>query len=376
MERGLVSLLNADIVTPDRHVVCTMRDPGPLSHALHEAIRVESLGINRSDPLAAFRLARIIRAVRPDIIHARNFNTWTDTRIATKLACRSRMTTIYGFHGLEDHNGFSSRQQRRAKQFKFNRVQFTAVSNAGKRQLSRELNVPQNQVTILRNGVDTQKFAPANDPSKKAVRTRLGIPRDAFVITTVASIVPVKDHITMLNAVTKAQSPHDRFVWIVVGDGSERSNLSAAIDNLDNPPNVIFTGNQHDVLPFLHAADIFLLASKYEQMSIALLEAMSTELPAVVTNVGDHATIVRHNSDGYVTEPSDTNNLATAIRMLATDTNTRTRLSRSARKRVINEFSFESAARQYVSFYEKLVQSPTETPTSCAASPASSQITV
>lgn len=375
MEKGLVSLLNSPCVDPDQHVVCTMRQPGPLADALPDAVALEALNINRASPFAAIRLARIIRAVRPDIIHARNFNSWTDTRLAAAIACRTQMKTVFGFHGLEDHNGFSAKQRRRARHLRFGRVQYTAVSNAGRGQLSQELKIPDDQITILRNGIDTDKFAPVDSESKKEIRAKLGIANDAFVIVTVASIVPVKNHFTMLRAVANGQSGRQKYTWLVVGDGAGRRALMAAAREHANPPDVIFMGNQTDVRPYLHAADVFMLASKYEQMSIALLEAMASGIPVIVTNVGDHAEIVRHGVDGLVIQPCDIHGLSVAIRRLAEDGNTRIQMGASARVRIADEFSFKHAANKYVDYYNSIFQESAEALIPCAASPASSRIT-
>ncbi len=376
MEKGLVSLLHADSIDPSRHVVCTMRGPGLLADALPEATPCVPLHAESKDRFAALRLARLIRAVRPDIIHARNFNTWADTRIAAKLARFATRNVAFGFHGLESDRGFLGTQRIRARRLRFHRIRFTSVSYAGRAQLMEQLSVPYDNITVLRNGIDTGAFSPTTQRMSVDARQRVGIDPRAFVVVTVASLVPVKEHVAMLRAIAAAQPKPERWTWLVVGEGPMSDKVKDVLRNIENPPQVIFAGRQADVRPHLHAADAFLLASQYEQLSIALLEAMAAGLPAIVTDVGDHADIVRHGVDGFVVRPGDGPSLSASLQRIAADKDCRKNMGIAARQHILDAHSLETTSRQYVRYYQSFTQSSAEQDQPCAASPASSQITV
>ena len=114
---------------------------------------------------------------------------------------------------------------------------------------------------------------------------------------------------------------------------------------------VVFTGRVENVEDYLRAADIFVLPSTTEGMSVALLEAMAVGLPVVASRVSGTVDVIKHGENGLLFEPGDVEGLADCITSLIESPNQRAELASQARKTVEQHFSLDRAADRYVALY-------------------------
>lgn len=358
MEKAVVTILNRITENPRTHIahtVCTMRQPGPLADDLHGSIRLESLAIRGRDRLAALKLSKLMDRVRPTVVHARNFNTWLDCLLACRLSSKPRPTAVLGFHGLETAEGLPLRRKLLSHWIRRAATHFTTVSQSGAEQLRGDFGVPQENITILHNGVDTEQFSPADESARRAIRADLAIPEDRCVILMVGALVPVKDHHTAIEALKIAAPNIGQTELLIVGDGPLREDLNARASELPTNIRTRFLGVRHDVADLLRASDLFMTTSRYEQMSNALLEAMSTGLPAIATNVGDNALLVEHQRTGLIVPPADAQSLADAVTELADSPRNRRTFAESSRRKAVAQFDIDATADRYRVYYEQLI---------------------
>jgi glycosyltransferase involved in cell wall biosynthesis len=144
----------------------------------------------------------------------------------------------------------------------------------------------------------------------------------------------------------------------VVGDGPLSDELSALARDLDVVSDVRFLGYRDDVAPFLGRADAFVLPSRAEGISNALLEAMAVGLPVVASDVPGNADVVEHEVNGLLVEVDDPGSLAAALLRLVDEPALRRRLGGEARRTVNTRYSIEHVAQRYVTLYRELVSSP------------------
>jgi glycosyltransferase involved in cell wall biosynthesis len=190
------------------------------------------------------------------------------------------------------------------------------------------------------SGCDTTTFRPDED-DRRAVREELGIDPEAIVAISVARDHPQKDHPTMIAALERAHAEIDGLELILVGTRTERF-----AQDRRGGPRIHGLGERGDVARLLRGADIVLSSSITEGMPNALLEAMASGLPAVVTDVGDCRAAV--GDAGHVVAAQDADALAGAILLLAAlDPEERRALGERARAHIIAEFGIERAERAY-----------------------------
>jgi sugar transferase (PEP-CTERM/EpsH1 system associated) len=302
-------------------------------------VPVEVVGIRGSVPQRIWRLARRLRVLRPDVLHTHNPQAHLHGAWAAKLA--RVPVVIHTRHGQD-------RVDRPALAV-LSRVatawtaRFVAVSEASAG-MSRELEgVPPSKLLVIHNGIDLERF-PARGTAPAASRSRA---------VTVGRLDPVKDHASMLRAVRIVGDRIPDFRLDIVGDGPCRTELEELRTALGLNDRVRFLGYHADVAPFLSGADLFVLSSVSEGISIALLEAMASGLPAVATDVGGNREVILDGRTGHLTPAGSAEALADAIVRIASDPDAMERMGRASRRRVEEEFNLRQVVTRYEELYRR-----------------------
>src|SRR5262249_29654805 len=132
---------------------------------------------------------------------------------------------------------------------------------------------------------------------------------------------------------------------LMIGDGPERSVLEAQVARLGLAEAVVFTGDQHDVRPFLAALDVGVLCSDFESLPLAALETLAIGVPLVATNVGSIRDIIQPGRNGLIFEPRRVDQLADQLSRFA-DPLFRSRVAAEARGS-IGRYSEEAMIQQF-----------------------------
>lgn len=176
-------------------------------------------------------------------------------------------------------------------------------------------------------------------------------PKSGLTLVYVGRLEPVKNHVLLLNAFrTALSSKPDLRLWMV-GDGSERQMLERTAAELGISEQVTFWGQQLNVAPFFSAADAFIMSSSSEGLPISLLQAFSLGLPAIVTNVGGMAEVVRQAKAGFTAAVTDPAEMSAAILRLADSDADREQFSRNARAAFESRFTLETMVDAYMDLY-------------------------
>jgi len=196
---------------------------------------------------------------------------------------------------------------------------------------------PAGQITSVPTGIDTQRFAPGEQSD---ARRALGLPPNAILIGIVATLRSWKGHRFLLDAFAGLARP-DCFL-VIVGDGPQRANLESQIARLNIGDRVRMAGNQPDVLPWLHALDLFALPSyANEGVPQALVQAMLCGLACVTTDVGSIGEAAVHEQTALLVAPQDADALRRALLRLVEAPGLRSALGAAARLHCESRFGFE-----------------------------------
>jgi glycosyltransferase involved in cell wall biosynthesis len=212
------------------------------------------------------------------------------------------------------------------------------------------------RVEVILNGVDPDRFAPAH--SRGEARQRLGLRMDDLVIGSIGRLEPIKNHDLALRALARfrAESPGKRSpVLVLAGDGSERARLEARVKALGLGDVVRFLGWRDDIEMLLSAFDLYTMTSDSEGTSISLLEAMSSGLCAVVTDVGGNAAVLGPELRHQLVTAGDDQALAKSWRRFLEQPSLRQERGELARARVLRDFSVHRTAAEYAALYRELV---------------------
>jgi glycosyltransferase involved in cell wall biosynthesis len=333
--------------------VCTLREPGPRAEALGSAVDLIALNATGRNPLHFLKLARVIQRTGADVVHARNWGTWTDTVLATKVARTAR--PLLGFHGLLEGGRFSKSQRRRARILGMDRLPAATVSFAARDLLVDDLGASPDRIEVIPNGVDTEHFAPARADRHAKARERFGLAPDDVVVGSTGAFKPVKDHATLLSAFAELANAQSRVKLLLAGRGPIEEAVRAKARQLGLDDRVIFAGWLEDIRDVLAAMDIYVSSSLSEGMSSAVLEAMSAGLACVATDVSDHRLILGPVAAELVTPPGDVPAMRQALTRLASDKAWRLRVGDQCRLIIVDHFSFDKTCHAYQRMYDSLL---------------------
>jgi glycosyltransferase involved in cell wall biosynthesis len=201
--------------------------------------------------------------------------------------------------------------------------------------------VPSRKIVRIYNGT-----APLRRTAKEDWPQKTG-----FTLVYVGRLEPVKNHPLLLNAFRAAlKSTPGLRLWLV-GDGSERKTLESLAAELGIARDVTFWGQQLDVAPFFSAADAFIMSSKSEGLPVSLLQAFSLGLPAIVTDVGGMAEVVRLAKAGFTISAAGTEEMASAILRIADNDAERAQFSKNAEAAFDSQFGLPTMVDAYMELY-------------------------
>ena len=292
----------------------------------------------------AYRLARCLRDLGAQNVHAHNDTALFYAVLAAALALPRRIRVVATFHAWPSQGGRAARWLTRAAGAAANPA---AVSD----DLAKLLVDASWLWTcdVICNGVETDRYIP--DGPTDGWRDRLGAGEQDFLVGQVARFDPVKRHVDLLEAAERLSTEQPRIVFVLIGQGSlldEMHGRAAALGNVRFVPYVT------DMPPLLRSLDAIVLCSAHEGTPLALLEGMACGVPVVATAVGGVPHLLGGDSGasaaGLLVPPREPRELARALTTLATDAALRTRLADAARRRSL-DFRAEDEWAAYARLY-------------------------
>lgn len=345
---------------------------GPLGHQLaSEGFQVVDLkrrpGIDLAVPR---RIRQVVRDQRVRLLHAHQYTPFFYASISRGPLglLRAKPPVLFTEHGRHYPD------IRKTKRVIANRFllrgndRATAVGRFVRQALVEKEGLRESRIEVVYNGIDPAQFAGDSaalsgaSSLRAAVRQELGLTEQQVAVFQVARFHPVKDHETAIRgfaAALRAGTANQTHasaspVLVLVGDGDGRGKCEALVRELNLTPHVKFLGVRSDVARLIQAADIFMLSSLSEGISVTLLEAMGASLPIVATDVGGNGEVVAHGVSGLLSPRSDAQGLGRNIAALASDAALRQRMGRAGHERLLATFTQQQMHDRYAAIYEEM----------------------
>lgn len=218
-----------------------------------------------------------------------------------------------------------------------------------------QLGIPASKIIVFNNAVDIQEFQGLD---REGSRVGFGYNCSELVISTIGHAVPVKGWDLLIRAFAEVAREVPQARLLLVGsfsDGHEHScymRINQLIDEFKLGSKVHFAGHLNNISPVLAASDVFVLPSRSEGNSNALLQALVVGLPCIATRVGNAPEIIKNGSNGFLVERNDSRQIANVLLLLARDPQLRRRVSSAAKHAKVaptcEEYA-EGLSRLYVS---------------------------
>jgi glycosyltransferase involved in cell wall biosynthesis len=332
-------------------LVCALKGEGPVARVMRErGIRVVTLnGRGAWDVRVLYRLFRLVRQERPEILHA--FLGFAN--LAASLAGRlpGVPVVIWSYRDVEVWKTKAHWLVDRLAVRWADAI--TCCSDAVRRFVLAHMNGQASKFLTIHNGVDLEMFGSARAASRSELKLREG----GVVIGTVSRLdEPKKGLAVMLRALAHlaGRDGMPDWQWLLVGDGPARDRLRSLAVELELPGQVMFAGLRHDVASVLPVMDIFVCPSLYEGFGIAIVEAMAVGRPVIASATGGITEIVVHGDTGLLVPPGDAAALADALATLLTHPDQARAMGARGLARVRERFSIETTVQQHQQLYESL----------------------
>jgi glycosyltransferase involved in cell wall biosynthesis len=326
------------------NAVCALEHGGPLEEELSRAgLPSFVAGRGRGGmPGAMYRLYRIMRRFRPDVVHTHHlyelFYAWPGA-----LACGARIVhTEHEYFSLQNPR---ARFYLRALARLCRRI--TAVNRETASFIENLLGWREERVATIVNGIDLERFSKAV-PDREA----LGVAPADKVLAVVARLEPVKGHSVLLEAFAQVLESMPEALLLVVGDGSARGELEARARELGVAGRVRFLGLRRDIHALLAASDAVVLASMEEGLPVSILEAMAASRPLVATAVGGVPSVVRDGETGFLVAPGDARALAGALGRVLGDEGLARQMGQNGFELVKGRYDAAAMVENYRAVYE------------------------
>jgi glycosyltransferase involved in cell wall biosynthesis len=227
-----------------------------------------------------------------------------------------------------------------------------------------ELGVPRHRVVRIPNGIDGNVFGRSGASEKRSARINLSLPVDGTVVLSVGRLTAVKGIDLLIEAwALLPERIRADSTLLVVGDGPARADLARLAQARNVCDSVRLVGARPEVLDYYRAADIFVLPSRTEGLSNALLEAMASELPVVATAVGGAPDVVEHGVSGFLARCEDVDELKAGLLQLLSRPIDWATMGAQGRRRVLEYAALGNVADRLAEVYTALAAPETGFPT-------------
>ena len=253
-----------------------------------------------NDVMSVWKLYRLIKQEKPDIVHTHTAKAGAVGRAAAILA--GVPLIFHTFHGHTFEHYFSRWVtaifigiEKLLAKFS---TEIIAISPKQKTDLTQKFKiVTHSRCRVIRLGFELQPFAQLHKNGH--LKNELGLSGDVFLIGIIGRLVPIKNHILALRILKALLQQEKRFHLCIVGDGPERSRLENATRELGITEHVHFTGWKEDVAHIYSGIETLLLTSLNEGTPVTLIEAMAARAPVVSTKVGGVPDLIHQHNRGF-----------------------------------------------------------------------------
>jgi len=285
-----------------------------------------------------WRLARFIRAFRPDVLSMHTGCPWIRSKdvLAARLAGAPCVVTVHGGEQLD--SAVYQRRTRRAARF----LRRIVVHGSMVKRSLVSAGVPAGGIDVVPCGVP----APHERPSRERARALLGVPSDAFVVSTLGRLIPRKGIGDLIAAFGLLPADGGRSLLFVGGDGPERERLERMVDG-SVAGRVRFLGTLADPAALYAASDLFVLPARHEAFGLVYVEAAHFGVTSIGGSEDGTADAIEHEVSGLLVKPGDVHSLVLAIERLRDDTELRNRLSAAAARQAARRFSVAAMTDGY-----------------------------
>jgi glycosyltransferase involved in cell wall biosynthesis len=353
-ESHLLSLVENMDRTRFDPVVLSFTD-GPMVERLN-ILGVKTTIIHTVKPFDISKWKKVkewIRSEKIDLIHAHGTRANSNVLWAARSLGIPVVYTIHGWSFHDDQNPVVKKIRVLGEKYLTSKSSLNiSVSHSNKETGHKYFNGFRS--VVVNNGINTNVFNA--EQNFKNIRQELNIPQNAKLVLFLARFTHQKQPIALLKAFIEAAKKDENLFLLMVGDGEQKQEAIQLFETSEFKNRIILLPFRQDVPDILAAADIFVLASLWEGLPIALLEAMAMGKAIIASKVDGTREILRHKENGFLIETDNLQqNLTGSLLELSSNNQLRSELQKNARETVKDRFNAADMTRQIEKIYEQVL---------------------
>ena len=335
----------------DVHVVALTRG-GPFADQLAKhGVRLTVLGKRwKFDPVALWRLRKLIAAEQPDIVHTWLFAANAYGRLVVGRGLKPRPKLIVSERCVDVWKAGWQLWLDRKLIHRTDRLVGNSVAVA---EFYQSLGYPTDRVTVIPNGIDVPE---PNTLDRNALLAELEIPLGSPVIGFVGRMAKQKrvDDLVFAMALVAILRPEPHL--LLIGDGPERDKLMKFARDIDIDHHTRFTGHRPDAARLLRVMDLFWIASDFEGQSNSVMEAMAAGLPVIASDIPANRELVIDGETGFLVKVGDRVGFQQFADRVLADPELARRLGNAGRERMRQHFSIDNMVAAHARLYREVLQ--------------------
>ncbi len=361
LENGLVNIINRMPPGRYRHAIICLKDATEFSQRIQRGdVRIICLHRKDGHDFAMFaNLFRLLRELKPDIVHTRNLAALECQLPAWLAGVRHR---VHGEHGWDvfDPGGTNRKYQWLRRVFRPLVHRYIPLSLQLKDYLTAKVGIPEHKIRLICNGVDTEAFHPAQGGKLGIEACPFPNSEQLILFGTVGRMHGVKDQMTLVKAFLQLlqimPQAKSSARLVMVGEGPLRQQALDVLQEAGIGDLAWIPGERTDVAAVLRGLDVFVLPSLAEGISNSILEAMATGLPVVATAVGGNPELVVDGVTGRLVESGNPLAMANALVEYLGNRVLIKSHGMAGLHRATERFSLDAMVGRYLAVYDELTQ--------------------
>lgn len=355
LERVISDCIKALDSKKYKHSIIALTEVGAFANEVNTMVKFYSLGKkNGHDFLIHLRLYKLVKEIKPDVLHSYNLSTIEYQWLAPIAGVPLRVHAEHGRDSYDIHGSVKKYQILRRLMSPFIN-HFVSVSQELHNWLLNDVRLPDRKLKLIRNGIDTDYYNPdiANKISDDGYNGK-------FIFGHISRLHPIKNQQFLIDNFRQACLACNEFkencLLVIVGDGPDKEKLEMRVSRSEIlRERVIFTGPRTNVKDYYSGFNVFLMSSIAEGIPMTLLESMSMGIPHLVTSVGGIKEVVEKGQTGLSLDDDEKHTYHHRMLELFNSRENLSVMSDKARMRIVTSYSQGQMVESYNRLYKMVL---------------------